>query len=142
MWCRAITMGSFITPFCRPPILRSTTLTVRIRSASQRSAFRKRRHQSLAQAKQITNHLIRSNRTSTSITISGSPGIERSGLNLAAILVFPITIFSCQRIPGRFVNPTASLNERSQQSTYNIWKEYLTYQHTFGGTHCNGPRRS
>ena len=33
---------------------------------------------------------------------------------------------------GRFTNPTASLQERHQQSTFLIWKEYLNYNQTFG----------
>ncbi|PWK77203.1 TonB-linked SusC/RagA family outer membrane protein [Mucilaginibacter oryzae] len=33
---------------------------------------------------------------------------------------------------GRFTNPTATLNERFQQSSFMIWKEYLNYTHKFG----------
>ena len=36
---------------------------------------------------------------------------------------------------GRFTNPTASLKERHQQSTFLIWKEYLNYNQTFGEKH-------
>ncbi|WP_210419382.1 TonB-dependent receptor [Pedobacter sp. KBS0701] len=36
---------------------------------------------------------------------------------------------------GRFTNPTASLKERFQQSTFLIWKEYLNYNQTFGQKH-------
>lgn len=36
---------------------------------------------------------------------------------------------------GRFTNPTASLKERHQQSTFLIWKEYLNYNQTFAQKH-------
>ena len=36
---------------------------------------------------------------------------------------------------GRFVNPTASLSERRQQSSFYIIKNYLTYTHTFNQKH-------
>lgn len=36
---------------------------------------------------------------------------------------------------GRFINPTASLSERHQQSTFLIWKEYVNYNHTFNTKH-------
>ena len=36
---------------------------------------------------------------------------------------------------GRFVNPTASLSERRQQSSFYIVKNYLTYTHTFSDKH-------
>ncbi len=36
---------------------------------------------------------------------------------------------------GRFVNTTATLNQRWQKSSFNIVKNYLTYTHTFGGNH-------
>ena len=90
----------------------------------------------VAQAKQITNHLTRSNlnlnlyndiRFTRDLTLRSEFGGDfgYSDNNL----------FTPTYTWGRFVNPTASLNERSQQSTYQIWKEYLTYQHTFAGTH-------
>jgi TonB-linked SusC/RagA family outer membrane protein len=36
---------------------------------------------------------------------------------------------------GRFINPTATLQEQWQQSTYYNWKEYLTYTHIFAKKH-------
>lgn len=36
---------------------------------------------------------------------------------------------------GRFVNTTATLNQRWQKSSFNIVKNYFTYTHTFGGNH-------
>ncbi|MBC3786851.1 SusC/RagA family TonB-linked outer membrane protein [Spirosoma utsteinense] len=36
---------------------------------------------------------------------------------------------------GRFVNTTATLNQRWQKNTFNILKNYFTYTHTFGGDH-------
>lgn len=36
---------------------------------------------------------------------------------------------------GRFINPTATLNERWQQNSFWILKNYLTYTHTFGQDH-------
>ncbi|WP_207622447.1 TonB-dependent receptor [Niastella koreensis] len=90
----------------------------------------------VAQAKQITNHLNRSNlntnlyndiRFTRDLTLRSELGgdFNFSDNNL----------FTPSYTWGRFVNTNASLNERSQQSTYGIWKEYLTYQHTFAGKH-------
>ncbi|MEO6981273.1 MAG: SusC/RagA family TonB-linked outer membrane protein, partial [Mucilaginibacter sp.] len=36
---------------------------------------------------------------------------------------------------GRFTNPTATLSEQQNKSIYWAWKEYLTYNHTFGKKH-------
>ncbi|UEG51906.1 TonB-dependent receptor [Mucilaginibacter daejeonensis] len=37
---------------------------------------------------------------------------------------------------GQYVNTTASLSELSTQNTFWDWKEYLNYNHTFGGKHA------
>jgi TonB-linked SusC/RagA family outer membrane protein len=90
----------------------------------------------VAQARQMTNHLTRSNlnaniyndiRFTSDLTLRSELGGDFGYSDN--------DLFNPTYTWGRFVNPTASLNERSQQNTYQIWKEYLTYQHTFGGKH-------
>lgn len=45
------------------------------------------------------------------------------------------TLFNPTYAWGQFVNTTASLSQLSTQNTFWVWKEYLTYSHTFASKH-------
>lgn len=90
----------------------------------------------VAQALSITNNLNRNNlngniyndiKFSKDLTLRSEVGID---LNYSDNIYFRPT-YSW----GRFVNPTATLNQRWQKSSFFIVKNYLTYTHTFSDRH-------
>jgi len=90
----------------------------------------------IGQALQLTNRLNRSNlnanvyneiKFSQDLTLRSELGGD---FNFSDNNVFTPTYAW-----GRFVNPTATLSERHQQSTFLIWKEYANYSHTFNEKH-------
>ncbi|AMP99673.1 hypothetical protein AY601_2790 [Pedobacter cryoconitis] len=90
----------------------------------------------VAQAQQIKNKLNRSNiNTNIYNEIKFYKGLSlRSELG-GDFNFSDNNVFTPSYSWGRFTNPTASLKERHQQSTFLIWKEYLNYNHTFGQQH-------
>ena len=90
----------------------------------------------VAQALSITNNLNRNNlngniyndiKFSKDLTLRSEVGID---LNYSDNIYFRPT-YSW----GRFINPTATLNQRWQKSSFFIVKNYLTYTHTFNDRH-------
>lgn len=90
----------------------------------------------VAQALSITNRLNRNNlnaniyndiRFTKDLTLRSEVGVD---LNYSDNIYFRPT-YSW----GRFVNPTASLNQRWQKGSFYIVKNYLTYTHAFNQKH-------